>query len=348
MSNYLPDITLKERFIQSLEGKEVDKVPVCSVTQTATVELMEMTGAKWPQAHYDPEKMATLAIAGYEIAGLEAVRYPFDCTAIPQTFGCKIMEGTIDTQPSEVDWICKSKRDVEEITIPENFLECERISTVLNATDIVNERVGDDIPVIAGMIGPAAIAFSLAGTNYLKWLITDPGVVKELLEIGTEICIEYSNALFEHGADAISVPDSEGSPDLIPPQLFESLVLPEHRKLTSKARGMMILHMCGDATEILEFMAISGFDGISIEEKVDARYAKQVIGKRACLIGNVSPVETLLAKSSEEVKREAKMCIEDGVDILAPGCGIAPHTLLTNLKAFVEARNEYYLEKGLL
>ena len=344
----MSDITLKERFMRSLKGKKVDKVPVYSVTQTGTVELMEITGAKWPQAHYDPEKMATLAIAGHKIAGLEAVRYPFDCTAIAQSLGCKIMEGSIDTQPSIVDWACQNKDDIKEMSIPDNFLESERISTILDATDIVRARVGDDIPVIAGMIGPAAIAFSLAGENYLKWVITDPDVVIELLKMGTEVCTEYSNALFERGADAVCIPDSEGGPDLIPPPLFESLILPEHRKLTNKTKGMMILHMCGDATDILEPMATSGFDGISIEEKVNARYAKQVIGKRACLIGNLSPVTTLLAKSPENVKQEAKMCIENGVDILAPGCGIAPHTPLTNLNALVEARDEYYLEKGIL
>lgn len=342
------DITLKERFMRSLKRKDVDKVPVCSVTQTGTVELMEITGAKWPQAHYDPEKMAILAIAGHEIAGLEAVRYPFDCTAIAQSLGCKIMEGSIDTQPSIVEWACQNKDDVKEISIPENFLESERISTILDATDIVKKRVGEDVPIIAGMIGPAGIAFSLAGENYFKWMITDPDVVKDLLEIGTEVCIEYSNALFERGDDAVCIPDSEGGPDMIPPPLFESLILPQHRKLTNKTKGMMILHMCGDATDILEPMATSGFDGISIEEKVNARYAKQVIGKSACLIGNISPVTTLLAKSPENVKQEAKMCIEDGIDILAPGCGIAPHTPLMNIRAFVEARDEYYVEQGIL
>jgi [methyl-Co(III) methanol-specific corrinoid protein]:coenzyme M methyltransferase len=89
-------------------------------------------------------------------------------------------------------------------------------------------------------------------------------------------------------------------------------------------------------------MACSGFEGLSIEEKVDAKYAKRIIGDRACLIGNVSPVQILLSTPAEEVKRQAKKCIEDGVDILAPGCGIAPHTSLENLRAFVEARDEYY------
>lgn len=339
----ITDITLKDRFLKSLKGEDVDKVPVCSVTQTGTVELMEITGAYWPEAHYNSEKMATLAIAGYEIAGLEAVRYPFDSTAIAQTLGCKIIEGSFNTQPSIIDFPCKEKGDVEEISIPDDFLKSERIVTILNATEIIREKVGDEIPLVAGMIGPAAIALALAGAkNYLMWSIKEPDTLKELLEIGTEVCIEYSNELFSRGADAVCMPDSEAGPDLVPPEVFESLLLPEYTKLTTKKEGMMILHICGDATAILDPMATSGFEGISIEEKVNVGYAKYVIKDRACLIGNISPVQLLLESSPEEVAREAKMCIEDGVDILAPGCGLAPYTPLENMKAFVHARDEYY------
>jgi [methyl-Co(III) methanol-specific corrinoid protein]:coenzyme M methyltransferase len=38
---------------------------------------------------------------------------------------------------------------------------------------------------------------------------------------------------------------------------------------------------------------------------------------------------------------EAKACLEDGIDILAPGCGLAPHTPLENIKALFRARDEY-------
>ncbi len=39
------------------------------------------------------------------------------------------------------------------------------------------------------------------GQSLLEML---PDVVKELLEIGSEVCTEYANALFEHGVDAIT------------------------------------------------------------------------------------------------------------------------------------------------
>ncbi|MCQ6963511.1 methylcobamide:CoM methyltransferase MtaA [Methanolobus chelungpuianus] len=343
------DMTLKERFVRSVKGEEVDKVPVCSVTQTGTVDLMELSGASWPKANYDPGQMATLAIAGHEIAGLEAVRYPFCTTVIAETLGCVIEEGSFDTQPYQLDFPCKKKEDAGKISIPEKLLESRRINTMLEATDIIRQKIGDDIPLVAGMIGPAATAFYLAGANnYLRWCITDPDELMELMRIGESVCAEYANALYERGADAVIIIDSEAGPDIFPPPMFESMILPVYKSLTAKLKGLKLLHMCGDATAILEPIAESGFQGVSIEEKVDVAYASQLIGDRVCLIGNVSPSETLLHKSREVIRREAKQCIDDGIGILAPGCGIAPRTPLEHLKAFVAARDEYYQEKGLL
>ncbi len=345
----MSDMTFKERFVRSLERKKVDKVPVCSVTQTGVVELMDITGAKWPDAHYDAEKMATLAISAHTVAGLEAVRYPFCNTVMAQALGCTISEGNLDAQPQLLDSPCKKKKDVSGISIPDDLLENERISTMLKATEIINDRLSGDVPVVAGILGPAAIACYLCGVkNYLNWCITAPEELGEVLNIGTIACTEYANALFEHGADAVVVIDSESGPDLFPPPLFESMIFPHYRSITSDMKGHSILHICGDATDILDKMAVSGFEGLSIEEKVDLATAEQIVGNRACLIGNVSPAFTLLGRSAEEIKNEAKQCIEDGAGILAPGCGLAPHTPIENIKSFVAARDEFYGEKGLM
>ncbi|WP_094228769.1 methylcobamide:CoM methyltransferase MtaA [Methanolobus psychrotolerans] len=343
----MSDLSLKERFIYSLERKKVDKIPVCSVTQTGIVELMEITGAKWPDAHYDPEKMATLAIAAHELIGLEAVRYPFCNTVIAETLGCTIETGSLDTQPQMLDFPCKKKEDVAGLSIPDKLLESKRIQIILKATDIIKSRLSDDVPVVAGILGPAAIACYLCGVNnYLRWCITSPEVLNELIALGTSVCTEYANALFDRGVDAVVIIDSEAGPDLLPPPLFESLILPQYRLLTKNLNGHSILHICGDATDVLDMMAASGFEGLSVEEKVNLTYASQVISGRACLIGNVSPAVTLLGKSPENIKKEAKQCIEDGAGILAPGCGIAPRTPIENIRAFVAARDEYYSEKG--
>ncbi len=158
----------------------------------------------------------------------------------------------------------------------------------------------------------------------------------------TDACIEYANGLLERGAHAITLIDSEAGPDIISPQMFEESVFPLYRKFCRKVKDLKVLHMCGDATAVLDPLADAGFDGISIEEKVSVSFAKGITGNRVRLIGNVSPSDTLLTKRPGEVLIEATARLEDGIDILAPGCGLAPHTPLENIKALVRARDNYF------
>jgi [methyl-Co(III) methanol-specific corrinoid protein]:coenzyme M methyltransferase len=335
--------TLKQRFERALKGQALDITPVCSVTQTGTVELMERTGAYWPQANYDAEKMALLALAGYEIAGFENVRCPFSTTVLAETLGCTVDEGSIDIQPYVTNFPCKKKEDVKNLTVPSSLLESRRTSVVLDAVEILKEKVGENVPVVAGLVGPAGLASMLAGMrNYLMWFVTDSEVVEELMEVLIDGCIEYANGLLERGADAVTLIDSEAGPDLIAPEMLETSVFPLYRKFCREVKGLKILHMCGDATSVLDLLAGAGFEGISIEEKVGVSFAKEIVGDRVRLIGNVSPSDTLLTKGSDAVMIEATACLEDGIDILAPGCGLAPHTPLENIKALVKARDAYF------
>lgn len=43
-----------------LNGKKTDIAPVVTVTQSGILDAMERTGTSWPQAHENPEQMATL------------------------------------------------------------------------------------------------------------------------------------------------------------------------------------------------------------------------------------------------------------------------------------------------
>src|SRR5665811_1538644 len=95
----MSEFTLKTRLLAALEGKPVDKIPVCSVTQTGIVELMDVVGAPWPEAHTNPELMAKLAIANHELSGLEAVRIPYCLTVLVEAMGCEINMGTKNRQP---------------------------------------------------------------------------------------------------------------------------------------------------------------------------------------------------------------------------------------------------------
>lgn len=338
----------KKRLLNALQGKAVDRIPCLSVTQTGTVELMDRTGAVWPSAHSDPEKMADLALAGHEIAGLEAIRYPYCLTVLAEIMGCSVRMGTKEIQPSVLSH--PFSKGPENLKIPENLIERGRIPAVLRATEILKTRTGDltngEVPLIAGVEGPLTVFIHLAEMkNCLIWTIKKPDYFDTLMETCTEICIEYANALFEHGADVVCMPDGGiiGS-GMVSPSVLENSVKPCYERFCKNVEGPKILHICGDTLHSLKTLSECGFDAISIEEKVSIKAAKESVGDRAGIIGNISPSRTLLFGTPASVKAEAKQCLSEGVDILSPGCGIAPRTPLANIRALVEARDEWYNE----
>ncbi|WP_214044655.1 methylcobamide:CoM methyltransferase MtaA [Methanomethylovorans sp.] len=337
----MSELNMKERFLKALKGEKVDKVPVLSVTQTAIVELMDKTGAAWPEAHSDAKLMAELAYASYEVCGLEGVRAPYCLTVLAQVMGCEINMGTKNRQPSVT---AHPYNDTANLKIPENLLAQGRIPAVLEALKILKEKTGGNVPVIAGMEGPITLASDLCGVKkFMKWSIKDKDSYNAILDFATDACIEYANALADAGADVISVPDPVCSPDLMPPAGFEADLKPRLQKFAAAVKVPMILHICGDVTAIIPAMADCGFTSISIEEKVkDLAGAKAKVEGKVTICGNVSSPFVLLAGTQDAVKEAATVALEAGVDVLAPGCGIAPDTPVANLKALVAARDEFY------
>ncbi|MDP7346771.1 MAG: uroporphyrinogen decarboxylase family protein, partial [Phycisphaeraceae bacterium] len=58
-------MTPRQRVLAALRREPVDRTPVCNPTSVATVELMDLVGAHFPDANRDPEKMALLAQTGH-------------------------------------------------------------------------------------------------------------------------------------------------------------------------------------------------------------------------------------------------------------------------------------------
>jgi [methyl-Co(III) methanol-specific corrinoid protein]:coenzyme M methyltransferase len=338
----MSEFTLKTRLLAVLEGKPVDKVPVCSVTQTGIVELMDVVGASWPEAHTNPELMAKLAIANHELSGLEAVRIPYCLTVLVEAMGCEINMGTKNRQPSVTAH--PYPKDLEGAAVPADLLQRGRIPVVLEAIKIIREKVGPDVPIIGGMEGPITVASDLVSVkSFMKWSLKKTDLFEQALDLATEAAITYANALVEAGADIISVADPVASPDLMSPDSFKKFLKARLQKFSSGVNSVTVLHICGNVNPIISDMADCGFEGLSVEEKIGSpKKAKEVIGDRARFVGNISSPFTLLPGPIDKIKAEARQALEDGVDVLAPGCGIAPMTPLENIKAMVAARDEFY------
>lgn len=327
-------MTPRDRVLDALKGKKKDVTPVSSVTQVGTVQAMEEVGAHWPAAHSDPEQMVKLGVSLYKLAGLEAARIPFCLTVQAEALGCKINMGTADRQPSVEGHPAAPPEEV-----PSDFLSKGRIPAVMKATELMKQY--PDLPKMVGMEGPVTLAGHLVGIeNLMRSMIRKRDFVVKIVDLCTKANIEYAKALLDAGAEVIVPCDPSASPELMSPKDFSSLVKPKLKELANvitKKGGIGVLHICGGVQKIIKDMAETGFDALSIEEKVDIAWAKEVIGSRPALVGNISAAKTLLLGTPDAVRAECRRAIEAGIDVLAPGCGIAPRTPLENIRALVNA-----------
>jgi len=339
----LRGFTPKRRVLSALLGGKVDKIPVTSVAGcggTVTVEMQKATGIFFPEALRDAEKMAKLAITSYELTGLECVRVPFDFVEEPEALGCEIVWYN---EPEKLPAVMGHPYEKpEDLRMPENFLDRARIPVVLEAIRIMRKEVGDFLPISSLALGPFSIAGELAGMErFLKWIIMKPDYVKEFVNFATDIVTEYAKAQYQAGSDIVQVADPMASGDLISPNMFREFVKPALIKIADSLGGIRVLHICGRTERIVPDMAETRFDGLSLAEETNIAGIKPFVGD-AKILGNVSSKKTLVFGSPDGVKAEARKALEAGVDLLEPGCGISPVTPLKNIKAMVEARDEFY------
>jgi [methyl-Co(III) methanol-specific corrinoid protein]:coenzyme M methyltransferase len=142
----------------------------------------------------------------------------------------------------------------------------------------------------------------------------------------------------EAGADVICVEDMSASLDLTSPAIYRKLILAAQQRLVAAIGAPVILHVCGSNTKILDLLAETGA-ALSLENRTDL--AAAVSRGKCAVIGGVPPVEVLLQGSPDDVRRSALECLQAGVHILAPGCGVPPMTPDENLHALARTARDW-------
>ncbi|HEX2924403.1 MAG TPA: uroporphyrinogen decarboxylase family protein, partial [Chloroflexota bacterium] len=168
----------------------------------------------------------------------------------------------------------------------------------------------------------------------------EPDTVRAFLDRLKVVTLAFARAQIEAGADAICLAD-HATGDLVSPKCYRDFLMPVHQELIRELGCPVILHICGDTTDRLEYIVEAGFDCFHFDSKVDARRAVEIVGGRMSLAGNINNPQTLLLGTPEDVRREVFYALEAGVDVVAPECAVPLPTPNANLKAVVDAVREY-------
>ncbi|MCP8310683.1 MAG: hypothetical protein L6N95_02330 [Candidatus Methylarchaceae archaeon HK01B] len=350
------EMTPYDRIMTVLAGKKetIDRLPVFNAITTYTLHGMEIFDAYWPQAHKDPEKMASLGAALHELTGLENVEVPFELTLEAEALGIEVefFEDKIKWPSVKRYWV-KKIDDLKIPDRPEEIRESGRVPIVCEAIKILKKRYEDRVPVLANIDFPfQSIGGYIVDTaTWYKWMRSEPEKAHDFMKTLTPLYTEIAIAYLEAGADAITYREEASSLANIHPKTFQKFVKPYLKDSIARAKkyGRAILHCCGELwSPNLE--NVSGLiecdpDALTVEEAtpmVEVRkIADELKGQSFPIGGNLSAFTVLYQGPIEKIRDRTKKVIDDGCDMPMAGCDIYMETPTEHIKAFVNAVLEF-------
>lgn len=334
-------MTSRQRVLAALRREPVDRTPACNPTSVATVELMDMADAPFPEANRDPELMTRLAETSYTELGFDTIMPVFSVIQDSSALGCEIQWEEKDNWPT-VRMYNPIWKAPEDITIPENFLTHQDTKCVTDCIKLLKKKYGDEVAVIGKTMGPWSLGYHGFGVeNFLLMSYDDPGKTKLCLDKLKEATVRFGLAQIEAGADALTLPD-HATGDLCSADYYETFLRDLHIEFAERLNIPIILHICGQTTDRMEFIAQTGMAAFHYDSKNDPAESVQIMNNRISLVGNINNPDTLYSKGPEEVRQEVYKNLDAGVQLIGPECACPLTMPLENLQAIPTSIRDWH------
>jgi uroporphyrinogen decarboxylase len=340
----------KERVETALRFEEPDRVPVWV---SGSVSPYQVTGVNMFQAMFSKDLMVECATKWQSI---------FPDSDIVLCAGLGMLFVVLDAMGGRAEvlstgWIDVTKtgvRNMEELEkcdineVVSKLMHHPCFTSTVEATKTLSKKFGRDHLISTWWNGGFSSAGQIVGVEQLMLLTYDePEFVSKLSEFMNKIWIEVGQKLVDAGANFVHIPDPTATSELISPKTYKQFPWPLEREMGRALKDMGChyqLHICGNCVPILKDIAETQCDMFSFDQKTDMAIAKETIGNRVTLCGNVDPARMFLGKPDELVEL-SKECIRiagpGGGFILMPGCDTAMMTPRENYSAMCEAAVRY-------
>ncbi len=337
-------LTEKERLKRAVLLEETDRPPcICpgGMMNMVTREIMETVNIVWPQAHTEPQLMAGLAKASYELDCFENYGLPFCMTVEVELMGAKVDMGSLIYEPHVVGYAIDSVSQWDKLPLID--FSTGRAKVVLEAIKLLSAEK-NNVPIIANLTGPVSVASSLMEpTVFYKELRRKREDAHAFMAFVSQQLLNFGKQQLLAGADMIAISDPSGTGEILGPKLFAEFVVPYVNKIVSGLRDVspdaeVILHICGKMQNVYEQLAQVNCNTFSFDALVNMAEAKEMLKGKA-VMGNVSTY-TIEFGNPEKVASLTKLCLKKGVDIISPACGMGNNSPLVNLRSMLKAVKE--------
>ncbi|SRR6266568_1070298 len=339
-------MTPKERHRAFREGKPLDRIP-CNVT--VADHGAKLIGATSRDLFFHPDKIVEAQVAARKVFEIQGLISAPGLTGMAEAIGCDVVYPE-NSAPYIEKHVVREFSDLERLEVPDPT-RSGRLHIVLEAAEKLQAVLGDELPLSIGFTGPFTVAAQARGTEqFMRDLYRNPEFAHRLLRFALDSSLAFlKQAAKIEGAD-FNIGDPTSSGSLISQKQFREFSYPYLKELVTAmkaANGQApSIHICGNTRNIWSDVADAGLGSFSIDDKMDLREAKEAIGDRIALIGNVKPTETMFLGTPDDVEQDVKDCLSKAYDtpkgyVLALGCGLPHGSPPENIHALLNAARKF-------
>ncbi|MDN5870555.1 MAG: uroporphyrinogen decarboxylase [Nitrococcus sp.] len=341
-----------DRLLRALRREPVDRTPVWIMRQAGRY-LPEYRRVRAQAGSFmalcrNPELACQVTLQPLERYPLDAAILFSDILTVPDAMGLGLYfaegEGPRFERP------VRSTREIANLAQPDIASE---LRYVTDAIALIRRELSGRVPLIGFSGSPWTLAtYMVEGGSSrefrrIKTLLYDhPRALHQLLDRVVQAVTDYLNAQIEAGAQALMIFDTWGGTLAHEAYLEFSLdparrIIEALRRDTPDGRVPVILFTKGGGLW-LDALAEVGADAIGLDWSVDIARARQRIGARAALQGNLDPC--VLYGAPEVIRREVRRVLEaygpHPGHVFNLGHGIHPEVDPERVSVMVEAVRE--------
>ncbi|NLN69856.1 MAG: uroporphyrinogen decarboxylase [Chloroflexi bacterium] len=330
----------------TLKGKPENRLPWVPL---AGVHAGKLMGYSAREVLNDGDKLVRSLLAVYQQYSPDGMPVYFDIQVEAEILGCELV-WTDDAPPSVV-----SHPLAELKSIPEKIPASEegRLALILNVMHRIKQEIGNQVGLFGLVTGPLTLAYHLRGQQLFFDINDNPDFLQALLNYTVQVAQAITNYYVDAGMDTIGIIEPVASQ--ISPETYAAFLLQKHTALFQHIRGMGVysmLHICGNATKLIDLVCSSGTDIFSIDEHVDLRAIKPIMDRHNITLQGNLPTASLLLLGSPQENRDYVSNLLNSLPnhrnlILSPGCDLPYDTPIENINAVIEVvRNHRFVSSG--
>jgi uroporphyrinogen decarboxylase len=340
MSLQSDPLNRKELFLRACRGEVVPRLPVWMMRQAGRY-LPEYREIRAKHAFLEvcktPDFALEVSMQPFRRLGVDAVIVFSDILIPAEAMGLKLELG--DAGPNLPEPV-RSVGDVEKLRV---FDPESETGFLMEAIRRIVREVGPTVPVLGFAAAPWTLAcYMVEGrtkegfATVKNFLCHDPGTFEELLLKIAQATVGYLKAQIAAGAAAVQLFDTWcGELSLAD---YETYALPAVREIITRIdREVPVIYYTKASHHLLPAIAHSGADVLSVDWRINLREAREMLGPRTALQGNVDPA--VLFGPPEKIRKatlDAAGALGGVGHILNLGHGILPGTPVENAQLFIE------------